>query len=118
MTVELRMLRINLEQERKRLIEELETHANGNSYKAERLGSSFYRIDEAADRRVDLERLLALEAQKRIRLVAVEHALEKIDSGTYGICENCGQPIDQERLEIVPYAVNCIACSVVKKSMQ
>jgi RNA polymerase-binding protein DksA len=37
-------------------------------------------------------------------------ALERIDSGTYGLCENCGQMIFRERLKAVPHARFCIEC--------
>jgi RNA polymerase-binding protein DksA len=41
-------------------------------------------------------------------LAAVDAALARIADGTYGICEVCGKPIDEERLEAVPYATLCI----------
>lgn len=37
-------------------------------------------------------------------------ALERIDAGTYGRCIRCGGPIVAARLEIMPYAENCIDC--------
>lgn len=37
-------------------------------------------------------------------------ALAKIHKGTYGICERCGQPIDEKRLSLVPYASICCPC--------
>lgn len=46
----------------------------------------------------------------RSNLRDVERALSKMDGGTYGICERCGQPITVERLEALPWAVLCIDC--------
>ncbi len=40
----------------------------------------------------------------------IELALEKLDSGTYGICEICGKPIGMKRLMVVPTARLCIKC--------
>ena len=40
----------------------------------------------------------------------VEHALERIASGTYGRCESCGEPISAERLEAFPAATLCVTC--------
>ncbi|SHJ04093.1 TraR/DksA C4-type zinc finger protein [Lutispora thermophila] len=40
----------------------------------------------------------------------VNEALRKIENGTYGICENCGKEIAEERLDIIPYARLCISC--------
>ena len=44
------------------------------------------------------------------RLSQVEEALERQRAGTYGICENCGRPIDPERLRARPEATLCIDC--------
>jgi len=41
---------------------------------------------------------------------AILTALERIRSGDYGICENCGEPIHPKRLEAVPWATMCVAC--------
>ena len=38
-------------------------------------------------------------------------ALRKIDDGTYGACENCGDPIPDARLEAMPTARLCMACA-------
>jgi RNA polymerase-binding transcription factor DksA len=53
----------------------------------------------------------ALATQLRATLSEVEHALGKLDAGTYGTCDNCGQPISEARLEAVPAARWCITCA-------
>ncbi|RKX71304.1 TraR/DksA family transcriptional regulator [candidate division WOR-3 bacterium] len=40
----------------------------------------------------------------------INHALERIASGKYGICESCGRPINEERLEVIPYTRYCVDC--------
>ncbi len=40
----------------------------------------------------------------------IEKAIEKIDKGTYGTCEDCGLPITIERLKALPFATQCIEC--------
>jgi DnaK suppressor protein len=40
----------------------------------------------------------------------IERALAKIDNGTYGICEDCGDEIPFARLEALPFATQCVAC--------
>jgi DnaK suppressor protein len=50
----------------------------------------------------------ALAAQLRDQLDDVEHALSRLDDGTYGTCEMCGQPIGEARLEVMPAARFCI----------
>lgn len=53
----------------------------------------------------------ALAAKLQETLAEVERALEKLRNGTYGICEDCGQPIDEARLEAKPAARHCINCA-------
>ena len=53
---------------------------------------------------------LALQQQLEHRLRRVDHALSKFEQGTYGYCENCGQPIDFARLKALPDARSCLKC--------
>jgi DnaK suppressor protein len=41
----------------------------------------------------------------------VDRALEKLDDGTYGICDRCGAPISEERLEARPWTSLCMSCA-------
>ena len=59
---------------------------------------------------VDRERDLALSAQALAAVEEIDHALAKLNNGTYGICENCGRLIPKARLEALPYARLCIDC--------
>lgn len=53
----------------------------------------------------------ALLAQSTKRLADIAAALERLDAGTYGVCENCGKPIAPARLDARPYAPTCITCA-------
>ena len=53
---------------------------------------------------------ITLVEQLRTRRADILTALRKIDDGTYGKCENCGQEIPVERLEAVPAATLCVTC--------
>ena len=53
----------------------------------------------------------ALVNELRATLREVERALEKLDAGTYGVCERCGQPIAPARLEAMPAVSTCINCA-------
>lgn len=55
--------------------------------------------------------LSALVAQNREQLVEIDNAIDRVRSGTYGICEHCVQPISTERLAARPVARLCIGCS-------
>jgi DnaK suppressor protein len=59
------------------------------------------------------ERARTLSVMKALRanLRWVNRALRKMELGTYGDCERCGQPIGLERLEALPWAILCIDCA-------
>jgi DnaK suppressor protein len=59
---------------------------------------------------VDRERDLLLSAQAMEAVEEVDHALAKLDAGSYGICEHCGEMIGRERLRALPYARLCLRC--------
>ncbi len=47
-------------------------------------------------------------------LLQIERAIARVDAGTYGICERCGEPIGKLRLEVYPRATLCLACKVAE----
>jgi DnaK suppressor protein len=53
---------------------------------------------------------MSLANNARDMLAQTEHALERIDNGSYGICESCGQPIGKMRLMAFPRATLCLSC--------
>ena len=64
----------------------------------------------AATHVFEQQRDLALREHNRQLLLAVEEALARVESGTYGTCTSCGSPIATERLEALPWAALCIEC--------
>jgi len=58
---------------------------------------------ETFEREKDLSILEAIESE----LADVDHALRRLDEGTYGTCEACGRPIDDDRLQALPAARLC-----------
>ena len=65
--------------------------------------------DLASEER-DREINLILSDRDREKLQAIEDALERIDSGDYGICEMCEEEIAPERLEALPFTRLCVSC--------
>lgn len=53
---------------------------------------------------------LALDENINVLLAQIDGALRKIEDETYGTCDRCGEPINPERLEAIPYATLCIDC--------
>jgi DnaK suppressor protein len=66
---------------------------------------------EGATIAFERSQISALTQQARQHLEEVESALSRIHAGTYGLCETCGHPIAQERLEARPTARTCIRCA-------
>ena len=111
MSADINKLRKDLKSEQKRLIEELEQLQTSASTSDERReGSPFGKREEEATETLELEKRLVLENRIRQELAGIEHALQKFEEGTYGLCDNCGQPIDPARLEALPQASLCLNC--------
>jgi DnaK suppressor protein len=81
---------------------------------AERLGDA---VGDAGDDQADAgaktferEHELALTENARELLELSERALVRMDEGTFGVCESCGQPIGKARLQAFPRATLCVTC--------
>jgi DnaK suppressor protein len=60
----------------------------------------------------DRERELTLRLSERGRekLKQIEEALERIEDGSFGTCEQCGAKIPKGRLKVMPFSTTCVAC--------
>jgi DnaK suppressor protein len=65
---------------------------------------------DAGSKAFEREQELALTQNARDLLDQGERALGRIDAGTYGVCESCGQPIGKARLQAFPQAGLCVTC--------
>jgi DnaK suppressor protein len=81
---------------------------------ASRLGDA---VGDAGDDQADVgaktferEHELALTHNARELLVQNERAIARIEAGTYGTCESCGEPIGKARLQAFPRATLCVKC--------
>ncbi|MBN2186766.1 MAG: TraR/DksA C4-type zinc finger protein [Dehalococcoidia bacterium] len=105
-----------LKKEKIQLLERLEQlRASGQPLAERREGSPFGKREEEANGAFELEKRLALEKGLRESLSEIERALQKYDTGTYGLCDSCGQPIEQARLEALPQASLCLGCKTRQK---
>ncbi|MBI5587996.1 MAG: TraR/DksA C4-type zinc finger protein [Deltaproteobacteria bacterium] len=59
---------------------------------------------------------IAVADLKRQELEQMDAALRKIDDGTYGTCEECGEGIEEERLKVIPFAEFCVKCKSGKET--
>jgi DnaK suppressor protein len=65
---------------------------------------------DAGAKTYEREQEISLANNAREMLEQNEHALERLDNGTYGICESCGNPIGKLRLQAAPRATLCMPC--------
>ena len=65
---------------------------------------------DASSKVAQREHDLALSQNTRELLDQIEHALARIEAGTYGVCETCGKPIGKARLQAFPRATLCVEC--------
>jgi len=104
-----------LEEERQRVMDAInylheETPGSLEDETEEIIGNSDNHLGDTATATLDREIDYSLEENSEQVLRAIDGALQRIEEGTYGICETCGQPISEERLEAIPYATQCIDC--------
>lgn len=69
-------------------------------------------MDETDLAATEVSQTLAFKLRDRERLLLskIDQALAKIDEGTFGVCEDCEEPIEPKRLEARPVSSLCIAC--------
>lgn len=70
----------------------------------------FPELGDQASADIDRNFMLRLKGRERQLLKKIDEALEKIESGNYGICEICGEDINIKRLEARPVTTMCIEC--------
>jgi len=111
---ELEEFRQMLEAERDRLTEELEAIEEHlpevEQVSVDASGGYDEDLADVASDTFEREKGIAIENSVHGLLQQVEEALGRIEEGTFGICEMCGQPIHPERLRALPYARLCIHC--------
>ncbi|MGI6576206.1 MAG: TraR/DksA C4-type zinc finger protein [bacterium] len=106
--------RVQLLQEKERLVKQIRSLEKGLK---ESQGDSIKELSVYDNHPADIGsetfergKDLGLRDNSRLLLAKVEEALQKLDEGTYGSCENCGQLIPAERLAAVPYTTLCHQC--------
>ena len=65
---------------------------------------------------VERGHLVAQLERSRVRLDEIGAALDRVGAGAYGRCEDCGEPIGAERLEVLPATRQCVRCAARNQS--
>jgi RNA polymerase-binding protein DksA len=112
-SLDLAAIRQKLEAERERLLASLSPEGGVNGRSQSRNPDR----GDLAEAYSSRERNLALQAIEAEQLEQIEDALERLDEGRYGQCENCGQEIPPGRLEILPHATLCVNCQSQQERM-
>lgn len=95
-----------LEERLRELLGEAEKTLSGMSNETE----TFPDPTDRASLETDRNFLLRIRDRERKLIGKIKEALERIEEGTYGICEACGEPIDERRLLARPVTTLCIEC--------
>ena len=97
------------------LLQELDNFKNGDAShtikeaSGENSSYAFHMADLGSDT-MEREKAYYFATREGRLLFSIDQALERVEKGGYGLCQNCGQLISRERLEAVPHAVLCITC--------
>ncbi len=75
---------------------------------------TFHMADQGTDN-MEREKSFFYAQRDGRYLYHLDMALERIENGTYGTCESCGNPIEKKRLEAVPHARFCYECKMKEK---
>jgi RNA polymerase-binding protein DksA len=114
-TIDVEPFKTRLLEERGRTVKAIsylheENRATTEDEQRELSGGSDNHLADIATYTYDRELDSTLEDAEAEHLAHIDAALERIEDGTFGICENCGKPIQRERLEAMPWVTLCIDC--------
>ncbi len=105
------LLSTELEQYARELRAQLAAHLHGQS-RVDRAHEVLHQDDDdASQRRPERAVAAALTDREQVELEAVAQALERMRSGHYGVCRTCGLDIPFDRLQVQPWATQCVPCA-------
>ncbi len=111
----LNKFKTQLDEERQRLTELIAEHEQEREEARQSETSADRSPDpgstDAGSMKFEYEKELSIEKNLQDLLHKVEHALVRVEQGTYGVCESCGDAIPVARLEVLPYATFCVSCA-------
>ena len=73
---------------------------------------------DRASLEADRNFMLRIRDRERKLILKIRDALERIDNGTYGVCESCGEDISIKRLKARPVTTQCIECKTKEEAME
>ena len=112
---QLEKLRQDLLEKKKEVEERVEQLKNGDIHTNK---DDLYDDVDAASVDADHNLLFRIRGREAHLIKKINEALDQIDAGTYGICAECGEEINIERLKARPVAPLCIACKEEQEKME
>jgi DnaK suppressor protein len=104
-------IKTDLTDRKNKLIGQLKSFANPDPHQKKNFNTDFPQYgddeDDNAAEVAAFEGNLHLEETLETSLEMIDKALRKIENGSYGICEKCNLPIDEDRLKAMPTATRC-----------
>lgn len=91
--------------------EQIERRVNAISHDLNRSEPMSQDFSEQATEQENLDVLHALEHEGKEELILINQALERLQSGEYGVCRECGEEINPARLDALPFVTTCISCA-------
>ena len=112
MTIDTQQMRQRLEQKQKELQDSIArlTEARPQPVDAVEASDGSPDFEEVAVDFLEMQQEQSLLVNQQALLTEVQQAIERIDTGTYGKCVVCGQPIPEKRLEALPWAARDVKC--------
>lgn len=101
----IKKIKDELEDEKAELEVKIDTLEHGEDF-----GSDIDSLEEETDESEAYENHSSLAQELRTRLAEVEFAIERIEKGAYGVCEECGEDIASDVLQVNPASRLCRSC--------
>jgi DnaK suppressor protein len=96
-------------------LEELEAKVGGPAEHLDASGDYFPDPTDRASAESDRNFDIRVQDRERKLILKIKEALERIETGEFGICEDCGEPIDLKRLEARPVTTLCLDCKIQRE---
>ncbi len=110
MTIDIQRMKKRLEDKQAQLQEQLRslTEAHPTPVDPIELSQGPQEFEETAVDFLETQKEQSIQVNEQALLTEVQRALKRIDDGTYGYCTTCGKPIEEKRLEAIPWASRCL----------
>ncbi len=101
-----------LEEMREEILKDIDERRLREHASHDDIGDEHDKASQERERELDI----IITAQEKNKLQAIEDALRRIEEGTYGICDECGEKIPKQRLKALPFATLCVSCKSAKEN--